>query len=149
MRSNDAYIGLPHDVFCFTMLQELVARDLGVELGCYRHLVGSLHIYEADFDGARQFVDEGWQSTVDIMPEMPRCPPWPAVAVVLEAEKAIRNGVSFDDAKLDAVDGYWVDLVRLLQAYRCKKDGNLLGITSVRERMNCKLYSPFIDRLIH
>ena len=26
MRSNDAYFGLPHDIFCFTMLQELVAR---------------------------------------------------------------------------------------------------------------------------
>lgn len=26
MRSNDVYWGLPHDVFCFTMLQEIVAR---------------------------------------------------------------------------------------------------------------------------
>lgn len=32
MRSNDAYIGLPHDVFCFTMLQEVLARTLGVTL---------------------------------------------------------------------------------------------------------------------
>ena len=28
MRSNDAYIGLPHDVFAFTMIQEIVARAL-------------------------------------------------------------------------------------------------------------------------
>lgn len=33
MRSNDAYKGLPHDIFCFTMLQEVVARTLGLELG--------------------------------------------------------------------------------------------------------------------
>ena len=32
MRSNDAYLGLPHDVFAFTMLQEYMARILGVEL---------------------------------------------------------------------------------------------------------------------
>jgi thymidylate synthase len=33
MRSNDAYLGLPHDVFCFTMLQEIIARSLGREIG--------------------------------------------------------------------------------------------------------------------
>ena len=44
LRSNDAYWGLPHDLFCFTMLQELVARHLGVELGHYYHYAGSMHI---------------------------------------------------------------------------------------------------------
>ncbi len=33
MRSNDAYLGLPHDVFCFTMLQEIIARSLGLDIG--------------------------------------------------------------------------------------------------------------------
>ena len=27
LRSNDAYLGLPHDVFCFTMLQEIMHVD--------------------------------------------------------------------------------------------------------------------------
>ena len=48
MRSNDAYIGLPHDVFCFTMLQEIVARSLNREIGSYRHFVGSMHLYDPD-----------------------------------------------------------------------------------------------------
>jgi thymidylate synthase len=30
MRSNDAFLGLPHDVFAFTMLQEIVARTLNL-----------------------------------------------------------------------------------------------------------------------
>src|ERR1700724_2138509 len=46
MRSNDAYIGLPHDIFCFTMLQEVVARALDRDVGYYRHFVGSMHLYE-------------------------------------------------------------------------------------------------------
>jgi thymidylate synthase len=46
MRSNDAFIGLPHDVFAFTMIHELVARSTGHELGLYNHAVGSLHVYE-------------------------------------------------------------------------------------------------------
>ena len=37
MRSNDAFWGLPYDVFLFTMLQELMAAELGVELGTYYH----------------------------------------------------------------------------------------------------------------
>jgi thymidylate synthase len=45
MRSNDAYLGLPHDVFAFTMVQELIARSIGVSLGTYKHAVGSLHLY--------------------------------------------------------------------------------------------------------
>ena len=48
MRSNDAYIGIPHDVFCFTMLQEMVARILGAELGHYYHFVGSMHLYDVN-----------------------------------------------------------------------------------------------------
>ena len=54
MRSNDAYVGLPHDVFCFTMIQEIVARHLDVEPGVYRHIVGSLHLYDCNVDGARK-----------------------------------------------------------------------------------------------
>jgi len=36
MRSNDAFIGLPHDIFAFTMLQEIMAglwHNLWVILG--------------------------------------------------------------------------------------------------------------------
>jgi thymidylate synthase len=35
MRSNDAFFGLPHDIFAFTMLQEIAARELGFGLGRY------------------------------------------------------------------------------------------------------------------
>ena len=60
MRLNDALVGLPHDVFCFTMLQEIVARSLSVELGGYKHAVGSLHLYKTHVDAAHQFLEEGW-----------------------------------------------------------------------------------------
>ena len=33
MRSNDVFMGFPHDVFAFTMIQEILANDLGVKLG--------------------------------------------------------------------------------------------------------------------
>ncbi len=47
LRSNDAYRGVPNDMFCFTMLLEMTARRLGVELSEYYQYVGSKHVYEA------------------------------------------------------------------------------------------------------
>ena len=49
MRSNDLYYGFVYDVFSFTMLQEMLANELGVELGKYHHNVGSIHVYEPEF----------------------------------------------------------------------------------------------------
>ena len=70
MRSNDAFVGLPGDVFAFTMIQELVARALGAEIGRYKHFVGSLHLYDRHHEKAKNFIDEGWQSKTS-MPIMP------------------------------------------------------------------------------
>ena len=49
MRSNDICKGFPYDVFQFTMLQLKMAKELGIEVGNYRHICGSLHCYEPDF----------------------------------------------------------------------------------------------------
>lgn len=49
MRSNDAWLGLPYDMFNFTMIQRLVASILGLRVGSYIHNVGSLHLYEEHF----------------------------------------------------------------------------------------------------
>ncbi len=46
MRSNDAWLGLPYDLFQFTQLQMTVARALAVPCGTYRHTTFSLHLYE-------------------------------------------------------------------------------------------------------
>lgn len=147
MRSNDAFLGLPHDVFCFTMLQEIVARTVSVELGTYKHSVGSLHLYEESSKGAQRFLDEGWQSTTS-MPGMPAGDPWPGVALLLEAESTIRIAGEFDAARLDDVDPYWADLIRLLQVFRCKKDKDSDTIETLRGRMSSKIYFPFIDKVL-
>jgi thymidylate synthase len=45
MRSNDIWLGFPYDVFSFTCLQIIMAFELGVEIGEYTHIAGSLHLY--------------------------------------------------------------------------------------------------------
>ena len=52
MRSNDLWLGFPYDVFQFTCMQVLMSMELGIELGSYTHIAGSLHMYKRDFDKA-------------------------------------------------------------------------------------------------
>jgi thymidylate synthase len=52
MRSQDLWLGFPYDIFAATILQELLAGWLGVELGEYHHFVDSLHLYEKHTDTA-------------------------------------------------------------------------------------------------
>lgn len=52
MRSNDLWLGFPYDVFQFTCIQIRMAMELGLDLGSYTHIAGSLHFYERDFKEA-------------------------------------------------------------------------------------------------
>lgn len=148
MRSNDVHRGLPHDVFCFTMLQEIMARRLSVELGTYKHVVGSLHRYVEDREPMKQFRGEGYQPTAPTMPPMPPGNPWPAVKYVLAAESAIRRQRAFDETKLDRIDPYWADLVRLLQVFGAQKKNDSKKMADIRGKMSSTAYFPFIDRMI-
>lgn len=122
MRSNDAFVGLTHDVFAFTMLQELVAASLGLELGAYSHFVGSLHLYSADRERADAYLDDGWYfGGTASMPPMPAGNPWPAVQRFGKMEAVIRTSPP-ELLSISSIDaGYWGDLARMLAAHRLKR----------------------------
>lgn len=140
MRSNDAYWGLPHDVFCFTMLQEIMARSLGVELGSYRHFVASLHLYDEHRALAEDFLNEGFQTRVE-MPKMPIGDPWPSIEAVLQAESKIRGGqaVKADQFQLEE---YWRDFIRIIQVHFAKTNDE--DINSIADEMSFNRYRPYI-----
>jgi len=48
MRSNDVFLGVPHNFIQFSTLQEIMAGWLDLELGSYHHISDSLHLYERD-----------------------------------------------------------------------------------------------------
>ena len=52
MRSNDVWLGAAYDFFQFTRVQLALCSVLGIEPGSYAHHVGSLHIYENNYDAA-------------------------------------------------------------------------------------------------
>jgi thymidylate synthase len=141
-----AFKGLPHDVFSFTMIQEIVARILGHEPGAYTHFVGSLHLYDDDLQAARQYLDEGWQPTQFVeMPEMPPGDPRPSIETVVRAEAAIREGRDLDDS-VRALPPYWRDIVRLLEIFGHIKRGERDAIPRIRRAMADPVYKEYITR---
>lgn len=145
MRSNDVYWGLPHDIFCFTMLQEILAKELSAELGTYKHVVGSLHLYDEKEEAATQFLAEGFQPTDMSMPAMPKGDPWPSIRLLLKTELEIRTGGVFDESELDELDPYWADLVRLLLVFRALREKNVERIKDLRAKMSSDIFRTFID----
>lgn len=144
MRSNDAFLGLPHDVFSFTMLQEVMARTLNVELGIYSHAVGSLHLYENHKKDAEEYLKEGFQSTKKPMPEMPTGDPWPALCKILETEPLIRKSELANVTELKLAS-YWEDLIRLLQVHTHFKGADCQKIKDTAAAMSSDIYNTFIE----
>lgn len=52
VRSNDALWGTPYNVMQWTYIQEYVAARLGLDMGKYRHVADSFHIYDPSLDGS-------------------------------------------------------------------------------------------------
>lgn len=133
MRSNDAYKGLPHDIFAFTMIQEIMARSLGKELGKYHHSVGSLHLYDYNIDQAKKYINEGFQEWDLNMAPMPIGDPWSSMNQLLIYEKAIREG-QMTDLSNSGLDGYWENLAKLLLIYKLSNTPNTE--TKIEDLMN-------------
>ena len=49
-RSNDLFEALYMNAFALILLQQKIASELGIEVGTYKHMANSAHVYEKDFD---------------------------------------------------------------------------------------------------
>ncbi|MEU3550326.1 thymidylate synthase [Streptomyces longwoodensis] len=108
MRGQDVWIGMPYDLFFYTVLHELVAGWLGAELGDFHHHVGSLHIYENHLDQADEL------TTVTASPVMPDLTtPWRGFDDLIDHVEA-----------RDVTDHPgWGTMAETLRSYRLWKDG--------------------------
>lgn len=57
IRSNDLFLGVPHNIVQFTSLQEILSGWLGVTPGGYHHLSDSLHVYARDLTAIRSSLE--------------------------------------------------------------------------------------------
>lgn len=118
MRSCDVIWGLSYDVYFCTMLQELMAAQLGVELGWYQHICGSLHLYDKFTDWAAQIVADGLVSVAD--PMTPLENPG-ALPEFLAAEQALRRNDEDADARIVVLPEYWRTLAAPLRRLRRRR----------------------------
>jgi thymidylate synthase len=149
MRSNDAYLGIPHDFFCFTMLQELVARSLNVEVGRYIHMVGSLHLYDKHADEARSYLAEGFHPpTKSSMPWMPAQDPWPDVRAFVETESRIRGGEFTTEEMTSLGTGYWDDLIRMVIG-KSLSPANTADLQFLEDTLGNSYFAPYLSDRQH
>lgn len=58
MRSQSALGVLPYDAFLFMLLQCFLADKLKVNVGCYKHFIGTFHVYEAEIEDAKKVISQ-------------------------------------------------------------------------------------------
>lgn len=108
MRSNDIIWGLCYDVFFITFLQELLAKELGLELGWYSHNAASLHLYKRHMEMAKNIIHEGLPKNIKTMKPIKDTS---FLSSFLRIEKALREGYYLSDAELISIPEFWKDLV--------------------------------------
>ncbi|MGF2688052.1 thymidylate synthase [Marinobacter sp. DUT-3] len=137
MRSNDLILGLPYDVFLFSWLQELMASELGYELGEYYHNAASLHIYDRHYDLASRIVGSDFVSDC----KMPKMDELESVIKFVELEDRVRKG-----AKLEvSVGRYWDALLSSVEYYSNKRNGRSGGKDVDGE--NFSIYKAIVDNM--
>jgi thymidylate synthase len=93
MRSSDVWMGLPYDIFSFTMMSMVVAIEAGVkDLGRLTMFLGSSHLYERNWADAQEMIHKwDWASTA----------PWQAKAFKTTEDLMahLKSIADSDDAK--------------------------------------------------
>lgn len=156
MRSNDAAMGLVHDVFSFTLLQELMFVKLlfinpQLQLGEYTHIVGSLHIYNVDLPKIRHYLDkEGWHYPVSMPPINPNLLN-DSIVKLLEIEKNLRLDKVCDISKLDLIeDTIFKEMAAILFAYFYIKPAtrNIEGLKLLEAKCSSQPIKAFLNKRI-
>ena len=137
MRSSDLILGIAYDVPAFTFFQEMLALELGVELGTYTHISNSLHIYERHFKMVEEMLgdDAVCQAKMDQMVRGNMSPLLvrPPIHFLYLFEQGIRKATCVNEVialldelalvEVDGIEEYWMDWGKLLASHRLKKIG--------------------------
>lgn len=117
MRSQDLWLGFPYDLFTATLIQELMAGWLGVELGEYHHTVDSLHLYADHRDAVATVAAQ--PATASVLPSVPMPPvavPWSDFAAVV--------GSVVDGDSPNCAGEVWDMFAAIMASYRAWSDGD-------------------------
>lgn len=149
MRSNNAFILLPYNLFEFTLLAETVAVEVGVPLGEHSYYALSMHLYQDNCEQAERVVSSFDDSVVQPEVTIPRMPGDPSPLsqirdlVVLEAElrhgsaglgsKNIEEWITQGEERLNSYWRQYYYLLLVFVAQRARDAGALEALQSVVE----------------
>lgn len=155
MRSNDAYAGLVHDIFSFTMIQELMWASLKIDypeliLGNYTHFVGSLHLYNNKLLLVEHYLQkEGWQSKSFMHPIEPRLLT-SDINEVMTLERELRVNRSCDEKVIENIkDVFWKEIATLLIAYFYITNEDSEKLEGLLNHCTSDLVTNFLNKKIY
>ncbi|HAZ48864.1 MAG TPA: hypothetical protein DDW76_14670 [Cyanobacteria bacterium UBA11369] len=131
MRSQSAAMVLPYDVFVFTFLQEVLAVELGLSLGTYHHVSGSLHYYLDEQELVHRVLNENSISNSNIYISAPQMPktisPLQMISTIFNCEEEIRIKIKHSSDKcnlnLPDIPNYWKEVLLILVIANLTKIG--------------------------
>jgi thymidylate synthase len=136
MRSNNAFLLLPFNVFEFSLIAEMVAVSVGMELGSYVHFAASMHVYDSQRDPAQRVIDayrtgmlnRNPPPSMDCIPADP--PPLEQARKLAQLEAVLRHDHDALHAQNTAdllargqaeLHPYWLGFYRVLLAHALTK----------------------------
>jgi thymidylate synthase len=140
MRSNNAFILLPYNLFEFSLLAEIIAKEVGVEMGAMHYHAMSMHVYSENYEQAQKIVGDKNSTLSYEFPAMPREPsPMEEVKKLIRLEAKVRhisaglnssninewlnNSISIGDGDNDKItlSSYWKQFYYLLLYFMVSK----------------------------
>jgi thymidylate synthase len=132
MRSNDVFLGLPHNFVQFMTLQEVLAGWIGVEPGTYTHFADSLHLYEKDIDNVFSSAEVPMVATSDslVLPKREADPIWREMSrrVDLLVQKEFTPKEYGNIARLDDAPKAFSSLMAVVAADAARRWKSLDGV---------------------
>ena len=144
MRSNNAHILMPYNLFEFSLLAEVVASEVGVELGPLTHSVVSMHIYENDFESSKKVVEGFTKIDAQKYPSIDKMPTGEAIEeikklVILEAQLRHASGAigennieQWIERGEEGLTPYWRQFYFLLLLFISKQNGSQGAIDAIK-----------------
>lgn len=149
MRSNDLILGTALDVPAFTFMQELMALELGVDVGVYYHTSNSMHVYERHYDMCEKILNAETTLSSTAMPALKEKPP---IDALMDLERRARKATTSQELIVigsearSYSDILWTDWAHILLSHRAKKIGDADLERWFNEGLTLKCFKDLVDK---
>lgn len=159
MRSNNAFMLMPYNIFEFSLISEIVASALEIEFDSLSYFAGSMHLYERDFEEAHKALSDENSYLVNTGLQMPKMPRNKDILtevnsfVILEAElrhssgslgeKNIQDWIARAQEKLSP---YWCQLFYILMIHVLRENESYAGLEIVINHLE-PVYKDYLGNI--